>query len=73
MPRANWADIARYSISLATDRVLAEFTNLMQPMCKQIKSNIHMSQNLTSLRDALLPKLMSGEIRVPIEEVATDV
>ena len=31
------------------------------------------SRTLSSLRDALLPKLMSGEIRVPIEEVATDV
>ena len=30
-------------------------------------------QQLIELRDALLPKLMSGEIRVPIEEVAADV
>ena len=27
-----------------------------------------MADNLASLRDALLPKLMSGEIRVPVTE-----
>lgn len=73
MPRANWADISRYSIPLATDNIFEAFTKLVQPMCDKIKTNVHMAQNLISLRDALLPKLMSGEIRVPIEEVAANV
>ena len=44
-------------------------------MCLQetIKLKTNEINNLISLRDTLLPKLMSGEIRVPIKEVAADV
>jgi len=34
-----------------------------------IFKNFEESQTLITIRDALLPKLMSGEIRVPVEEV----
>ena len=38
-----------------------------------IEDNLRQNQTLTAIRDSLLPKLMSGEIRVPIEEVQSNV
>jgi type I restriction enzyme S subunit len=35
---------------------------------KKIKSNSIQIRTLTRLRDTLLPKLMSGEVRVKLEE-----
>ena len=53
------------------------FTNkiesLLKPMREKMEQNLSETRRLVSLRDALLPKLMSGEIRVPIEEVAAHV
>ena len=34
-------------------------------MIDRIIANIHESRTLAELRDALLPKLLSGELRVP--------
>jgi type I restriction enzyme S subunit len=34
-------------------------------MIDRIIANIHESRTLAALRDALLPKLLSGELRVP--------
>ena len=42
---------------------------IMQPLLKQIIDIKVQNGMLKDLRDLLLPKLMSGEIRVPLEEV----
>ena len=64
MPRTKWRDMARYEIPLP-DRVLAEtFTLQIQPWVKQIVSAIHESRALASLRDTLLPRLISGKLQV---------
>ena len=65
MPRANWNDIARFEVALPPESVAAEFTNLMRPMIDRIVANIHESRTLAELRDALLPKLLSGELHLP--------
>ena len=41
----------------------------MNPIISQMIQVKVQTQTLTAIRDSLLPKLMSGEIRVPIEEV----
>ena len=41
-----------------------KFTNLVSPMFNKIWSNEEENEKLAALRDALLPKLMSGEIDV---------
>lgn len=46
--------------------VLIEFDQLVEPMFLKIKSNQSQIRTLTTLRDTLLPKLMSGEVRVEI-------
>ena len=65
MPRANWNDIARFEVALPPDSLAAEFTATIRPMIDRIIANIHESRTLAELRDALLPKLLSGELRVP--------
>ena len=45
-----------------------KFHELCENLYNQIEANMKMNSNLIKLRDSLLPKLMSGEIRVPIEE-----
>ncbi|SDF33863.1 restriction endonuclease subunit S [Sporomusa acidovorans] len=54
---------------IPNDKILSEF----QSMCdlyfnKQLLLE-EQNQNLTAIRNSLLPKLISGEIRVPLEEV----
>ena len=64
MPRTSWADMARYEIVLPPESVAETFNTLVQPLIEQIISGIHESRTLAALRDALLPKLIRGEIRV---------
>lgn len=54
-------------ILIPTNLILNEFNLLIKNLRTQINSNINNNENLSELRDSLLPKLMSGEIRVPLE------
>ena len=49
-------------VVIPSDEYLEKFENIVSPMFKQIKQCIIENENLASLRDTLLPKLMSGEI-----------
>ena len=40
------------------------YSNITRPMFERVKRNITQSRTLTTLRDALLPKLLSGELSV---------
>ncbi|MBT9555751.1 MAG: restriction endonuclease subunit S [Myxococcales bacterium] len=56
------------------DSELNRLTTALEPLEDRILANVYESRTLTSLRDTLLPKLISGELRVPeaeqvIEEV----
>jgi type I restriction enzyme S subunit len=50
--------------ALPVEAVAAAFTDYIQPMVRRIVCNIHESRTLAALRDTLLPKLISGELRV---------
>ena len=45
-------------------QIIEKFDNLINPTFEKVLSNSIQIQTLTKTRDALLPKLMSGEIRV---------
>lgn len=50
---------------LIPDKItMKAFKNETEPLFNKIKSNTIQIQTLTALRDTLLPKLMSGEVRV---------
>lgn len=56
---------------VAESAVLTAFDEMIGPMFDHICANEHESQRLTALRDLLLPKLMSGKIRVKGVEMIT--
>jgi type I restriction enzyme S subunit len=64
MPRTSWAEMARYTIALPPQAVARAFTERLQPSIDRIIAGIHESRTLAALRGALLPKLISGELRV---------
>ncbi len=70
MPRTSWADMTRYQLVLPPEPVARSFSNLIQPSINRMITGIHESRTLAALRDALLPKLIRGEIRVtgPLSE-----
>lgn len=45
-------------------QILSDFQLLVMPLFKKIKSNQTQIRTLTALRDTLLPKLMSGEVKI---------
>jgi hypothetical protein len=63
--RGNWNDISRYKVALPPKELAADFTERLRPLIERIIANIHESRMLATLRDALLPKLLSGELRLP--------
>jgi len=65
MPRAEWKDAAAFKIAIPPEEVAAAFTALAQDLYAKIRGLIHESRTLASIRDTLLPRLVSGQIRVP--------
>lgn len=49
--------------------IARRFDELTAPLMAKIKANSTQSRTLATLRDTLLPKLLSGELRLPIEEL----
>jgi len=52
----------------ATREVMVAYLKVVRPTFDRIKTCCFQSQNLAALRDTLLPKLISGELRVESAE-----
>ena len=64
-PKLNQGNLCRVPFVLPPETVCKEFAGIIEPMFTRIRANIEESRTLAALRDALLPKLLSGELRVP--------
>jgi type I restriction enzyme S subunit len=64
MPRTSWSDLSKYPIALPGKEKLEAFNKVVKPMMDKLQANIPQIRSLTALRDTMLPKLMSGEVRV---------
>ncbi len=51
-------------VIIPTQKILKEFNAIIHPMFNKISNNTEQIQSLSHTRDTLLPKLMSGEVRV---------
>ena len=49
-----------------TTEVLRQFDTVARPMLQKIASNQRQAQTLATLRDTLLPRLISGQLRLPV-------
>jgi type I restriction enzyme S subunit len=63
-PNASAQVLARAELVVPTPEIARQFAEIVAPLDRRIAVNNDESRTLVALRDALLPKLFSGEIRV---------
>lgn len=64
MPRTSWKDMARYAVAIPP-KELANFSDkIVRGLVETMLANIHEKTTLIEIRDLLLPKLLSGELRI---------
>jgi len=61
--------LSEAKVLIPEPNTLAFMDSVMQPIIDLVIANKVENKTLSTIRDTLLPKLMSGEIRVPVEEV----
>src|SRR3989338_6294722 len=52
---------------LPENRILEKFNRIIEKILERTYGNLIQNSNLSQIRDSLLPRLMSGKIRVPVE------
>ena len=68
IPYAVWSNSLEVMPTLLPDEEqLSKFNKLVYPLIDKIKKSFFELQSLSEIRDSLLPKLISGKIRVPVE------
>jgi type I restriction enzyme S subunit len=68
MPRSSWSDIAAYKVVIPPEPVASSFDGLVRAIIERIHANIDRATTLAYLRDTLLPRLISGKVRLPETE-----
>jgi type I restriction enzyme S subunit len=63
----NKTSFKKINILAPSPEILNNFDKLVQPLYRKVVKNQKEITILSHLRDSLLPKLMSGKIRVPVE------
>ena len=63
-PKLNQGNMKRIDFVLPPQNVCAAFRQTVAPLFAKYRANVEESRTLSTARDALLPKLLSGEIRV---------
>lgn len=63
-PNLSVGDIKEFTILIPPNNLIDKFCDLVNPIRAKIESNVQESRTLAATRDALLPKLLSGEVRV---------
>lgn len=63
-PKINQANLKSVNIVIAQAIIIEKFNDLLTSVFNQYRSNAIENEKLKEMRDILLPKLMSGEIRV---------
>ena len=56
--------MARLKLCLGTQEVRQAFDHLVEPIYLRLQMTLRESARLSDLRDTLLPKLISGELRI---------
>ena len=64
MPNLNTGILASVPIIVPSDKLLRAFNRVAQPLADRVIASDAQTETLVSLRDSLLPKLISGELRV---------
>lgn len=70
MPRTNWSDTAAYRFALPPADLAKRFNRVVQPMFALMAANVETIRLLASLRDHVLPRLISGKLRLEDAEAS---
>lgn len=65
MPRAEWKDAAAFPIAVPPRELAAELASLARSVYERVAALTAETHTLTEIKSLLLPRLISGEIRVP--------
>jgi type I restriction enzyme S subunit len=65
VPGLNRNNAYRLPLVVATTSILESFDEIVSSLRKKMFSNSQHAQNLSRLRDTLLPRLISGQLRLP--------
>jgi type I restriction enzyme, S subunit len=63
----NKNNVNNSNILIPSNEMIKEFEKIINSLLEMISLSCFEIQNLSKIRDSLLPKLMSGKIRVPVE------
>ena len=69
IPGLNSTAVKSLTTLIPSPEVVASFNQAAESFVGRILNNCNESRNLAAIRDALLPKLLSGEIRVAASEI----
>jgi len=64
MPRASWSALSAFPVVVPPPEVLERFQASAAPLLQRLVLNVRQDRALAQLRDALLPGLMSGRVRI---------
>ena len=64
MPRTSWKTMSRFPVCKPEETVFQAFERVIGSNLKRVTENVHGNCTLADMRDALLPKLISGELRL---------
>ncbi len=63
---------AGVTVSYPSRKVIAAFEASVEPLMSRLRENLLQSGTLATLRDTLLPRLISGQLRLPEAQAATE-
>jgi type I restriction enzyme S subunit len=64
--RVDVGHLSKFEINIPDGNVVTLFNNAMDSIASKLHSNFIQIRTLSNIRDTLLPKLMSGEVRVAV-------
>ncbi len=64
--------LGRYPVAIPPPEVAEAFAGIVQSAQQRIAANQEQAQTLTQLRDTLLPRLISGQLRLPEAEATVE-
>lgn len=67
VPGLNRSNVCRLLVACPTGKLRKEFDRIAGPMRQQMFEGEQEAGSLREIRDALLPRLLSGALRVPLE------
>jgi type I restriction enzyme S subunit len=63
--KGHWPDFVIEKSAVPTEELTQAFRNTIDPLIKAMRNNELQAQTLATLRDTLLPRLISGQLRLP--------